>query len=244
MSHSDHYYGTNAELYEARRKDKPMWGLEQSVVERWVSHGPVLDVPCGTGRYFDIYKDKGLDFIGMDISTDMLNMTRERFPDAKLDLGSVHNMPYADKQFGTVVCTRLVHWFDLEQTRSAMKEMFRVGEHVLVTLGLGEEKRVTTTYDHSEDNWKRVIEGYYPQRELLQVNEGRNVWYAYYLRKPTMDDVRDQFQDREETCIQDLIDVWCRLFRLGDGERYGVDLSQMKRLDFVYRTCVGHFGTR
>ena len=43
----------------------------------------VLDIGCGTGRFVPLFVDEGLEYTGMDISTGMIDVAQEHFPDQR-----------------------------------------------------------------------------------------------------------------------------------------------------------------
>src|SRR5699024_7072239 len=90
---ADRYYKSTARDYDKKRDYKPCWAREQAAVEAFVHAGPVLDVPCGTGRYVQIYKDKGLDAQGGDESDEMIALEEEKQPDFVAQWGSVLDWP-------------------------------------------------------------------------------------------------------------------------------------------------------
>ncbi len=53
-------------------------GPEIEYYRRFVEHGPVLDVACGTGRLLVPWLQAGLDVDGCDASADMIDLCRER----------------------------------------------------------------------------------------------------------------------------------------------------------------------
>src|SRR5690625_7301535 len=103
----DRSYGSTARDYDRKRDYKPCWAREQAAVEKFVRHGPVLDVPVGTGRYLDIYRRKGLKFQGLDASDEMIAQARKKCPGLVAQRGTVLGLPVGHKRFGTVVRSRL-----------------------------------------------------------------------------------------------------------------------------------------
>lgn len=73
---ADKFVGEVAESYDAKREQTDKWQVEQRIIEEMLAELPagtsVFDCPVGTGRFFTAYAKGGLDFIGMDVSGDML----------------------------------------------------------------------------------------------------------------------------------------------------------------------------
>lgn len=84
------YHGEVAQGYDAKRKDDAKWTVEQRVIESTLADLPagssILDVPVGTGRFIPFYLAHGFNFIGADISGDMLVQSALKIlPEAKVE---------------------------------------------------------------------------------------------------------------------------------------------------------------
>jgi len=73
----------NTELYDLEFKDRDH---EIPFFKKWAksSHGPVLEVACGTGRITEPLAREGIDIIGSDLCETMINKARKNFPDLNL----------------------------------------------------------------------------------------------------------------------------------------------------------------
>lgn len=90
----------------------------------FVRRGRFLDAGCGTGYHLDRYGLLFRERDGFDPSTGMLAVAAQRFPDARLTVGSVSSMPYSSAMFDLVVCARVLsHVPGLE---AAISELIRV----------------------------------------------------------------------------------------------------------------------
>lgn len=67
----------------------------------------VLDVGCGSGTYFDLYRRLGLRIQGLDFSAAQLAVARGRYPDARLETSELAAAP-ADLRADLVVCIGVV----------------------------------------------------------------------------------------------------------------------------------------
>lgn len=151
----DFYYGNHATGYEAKRRGTDIWRKEQAAIDAFVDDGPVLDVPIGTGRYIPIYKAKGLEYRGCDISQEMINETLRKYPESRCDIGSILELPYFNREFKTAVCTRLFHWLYPEDMDKAADELCRVADTVIVGVSLGPEGRPQNTrYIHDKEKFE------------------------------------------------------------------------------------------
>lgn len=129
---ADKYVGAVAQGYDAKRENSDKWKIEQRIVEDMLSDLPsgdwVLDVPCGTGRFFPFYEKKGLLVKALDLSEDMLRQASERMKDnvRLLRTGDARDTQLQDKSVDAAVMVRLTRWLSPEDCQRTMCEMQRV----------------------------------------------------------------------------------------------------------------------
>lgn len=192
---ADHYHGGNAENYEAKRAHKAAWQAEAKLLQSALETMSkaivkesltVLDVPCGTGRFFSLYDSLGWDYVGIDVSADMISIAADRIGEGCLDLatGSVFHigetLGLSPETFDISVCFRLTHWLTIEEVRDLMASLRQHSRTQIVTIGLGAEAKIGSTYDHSEENWHNIIGGNYSRYKIAE-NKGRNTWWMYII---------------------------------------------------------------
>lgn len=87
------------------------------------SSNKVLDVACGKGRASKVFAPQS-NIYSLDISYDMLEVTKERFPKNYVAQGDSENLPFSNNTFDVVICLEaLVH---MESPLKALKEFNRV----------------------------------------------------------------------------------------------------------------------
>lgn len=130
----DRYYGDYAGDYEQRRRHTREWRLEDETVAEFLSPLPpglrVLDVPVGTGRFLNYYRDLHFHVTGIDASSAMLDKARaaaERAGvDAELSQGDIRALPFEDGRFDVAVCIRFLNWIEHEDLAKTLRELARV----------------------------------------------------------------------------------------------------------------------
>lgn len=138
------YHGAIAEGYDAKRKHDPKWLVEQRIIEDMLGDLPVgswvLDVPCGTGRFFDFYMQKGFIVRAVDLSEDMLSQAMYKasafvgeatepvaHKNFRFALGDVREMEgLADQSVDAAIMCRLTRWLSPEDCVTAFRELMRV----------------------------------------------------------------------------------------------------------------------
>jgi ubiquinone/menaquinone biosynthesis C-methylase UbiE len=89
------------------RAGNPLISVEQPAVWALLHALPVgraLDAACGTGRHSRHLADRGHDVTGVDASPEMLEVARDRVPNARFLEGDLHALPIDDGEFDVVVC--------------------------------------------------------------------------------------------------------------------------------------------
>jgi len=130
------WVGEKARTYDEGRESSEKWQREYEAVEKYLSdcRGNVLDIPCGTGRFFEIYEKFDLTYIGMDVSEDMMAQAREK-RSAPLQFpvyGDIMNIPAQDKEVDNTVCIRLLEKLPIQELNQAITEMCRVTKDALI----------------------------------------------------------------------------------------------------------------
>lgn len=121
------YEGERAKNYEAQRKGNSVYDWQQQAVEMILRHylpKSIIDVPVGTGRFFEAYMQLGCQVLGIDVSQDMLDLAHEKgydYPLLKADVFDLELWDEVDhKLFGghMTVCTRFFgHLSDRKKAR-------------------------------------------------------------------------------------------------------------------------------
>jgi ubiquinone/menaquinone biosynthesis C-methylase UbiE len=154
---ADKYYGAVASNYDAKREKDEKWIVEQRIITDMLSDLPpetiVLDCPVGTGRFLEFYLEKGFNFIGMDLSGDMLIQSALKLgaqPDdlqqwvtlckerggvipiridgdrGQLGQGDVRSTGLPDKSVDACVCVRITRWLSPADCQQMVREMQRI----------------------------------------------------------------------------------------------------------------------
>lgn len=129
-----YYQGRKAETYEDSRASKAKWRAEHKHLGFILKsvRGSVIDVPVGTGRFLQLYKDRGLKAVGVDYSKEMLEQARAKHPDAVLQQGDITNLEFDTGAFDAAVCVRLLHLIAPDEVLPVMTELMRVAKHHLI----------------------------------------------------------------------------------------------------------------
>lgn len=71
--------------------------------------GRVLDLGCGTGFFLAELVERHPDAVGLDISHEMLKVSEQYVPDARVLTADAENLPFRDACFDAVFCKGSLH---------------------------------------------------------------------------------------------------------------------------------------
>lgn len=208
---ADSYYGARVRTYDADRCNSLRWAREQGAVADFVTEGPVLDCPLGTGRYVGIYRDKGLPVFGADISDDMLCEALRKYPDLSTTKASIFELPYRDGAFATAVCTRMLDWLSPGEMQAAVAELRRVARTLVVSIRHGRE-RVDTNQTHDLARFYRAIDGLFIAERRVTEEWHGDVEEVFLCRPPVWEDVLKQFEQHGCSPEHELHRLACEWF--------------------------------
>jgi SAM-dependent methyltransferase len=86
----------------------------------------VLDVGSGTGRWVRRLEERGLSVVGMDQSSEMLFLARNRGTLSPLVSGEGQNLPFRDESFECVSAVTVIQHIPPQEQIRALSEMVRV----------------------------------------------------------------------------------------------------------------------
>ena len=96
---------------------------------RAIAIGPgqtVLDVGCGSGAFLRVAADHGATVCGLDASHELLEIARERVPEADLAQGDLQRLPHVDDCFDAVLGFN--SFFFADDMVAALREAGRVAK--------------------------------------------------------------------------------------------------------------------
>lgn len=69
----------------------------------------VLDLGCANGRFFEVVKNKNADFFGIDVSEKLINIAKEKYPEAKFRVASGLKLPFPENYFDKIYSISVIH---------------------------------------------------------------------------------------------------------------------------------------
>ena len=118
-------YNRIAEQFSSSRYS--IW-LELNIFGEYIrERDRVLDLGCGNGRLFELFRDKEVDYIGIDNSKKLIEVAKKKYPDGKFQVADALNLPFPDNYFDKIFCIAVLHHIPSEGFRlQFLKETKRV----------------------------------------------------------------------------------------------------------------------
>lgn len=106
----------------------------------------VLDLGCGNGRLYELFKDKMVSYCGIDVSEKLIAIAQGRYPGVRFRVGDALNLPFSDNLFDNIFGVAVFHHIPSEELRlSFLSEAKRVlkpkGKLFLTVWNLPQRKR-------------------------------------------------------------------------------------------------------
>ena len=102
---------------------------DERIVASMLGHGPgkLLDLPCGTGRYLDLEKERGFEIVAADYSPTMLSVAK-RHQDVKFVQADAFDPPFDSESFDVILVSRLLfHYRNPEAIIGALSRCLKPG---------------------------------------------------------------------------------------------------------------------
>ena len=93
----------------------------------------VLDIGCASGGFFNIMRtmEPAIDYVGMDIVEQAVELAKNRYPEARFMLGDGFEIPFDDGTFDVVHCTSVLN--NEPRYQELLPEMYRVSNRFVLT---------------------------------------------------------------------------------------------------------------
>ena len=89
----------------------------------------MLDVGCGTGRFYTHAKALGYSYTGVDVTPLMVEHCRKRYPDGDFRAGDIYDLDFKDGEFDLVFCHDVI--VHIPSVADALQELYRVSNAIV-----------------------------------------------------------------------------------------------------------------
>ena len=108
------------------KKRERIWPEMKFLFDDYLVPGEkVLDLGCGNGRFYEVMKEKKIDYIGVDISEKLIKIAKEKYPKVKFLVADALNLPFPNNFFDKVYTIALFHHIPSKEYRLKVLEEIR-----------------------------------------------------------------------------------------------------------------------
>ena len=197
----DVYYGDLVTNYDKERSFGVTWIMEDEQLRLLIMHladklpktPRLLDVPIGTGRFLDTYKENNFMIYGADISNDMLAMAVKNSKGYRIevDQADASNLKYPDKYFDLLVSVRFLQGMIPEKSiKEVLLEFSRVSRFGILEFAAREGETNASICGFDITNNKAVLYRY-------NIEELKSIFKTYNIK---VIKISDQIIENDKGC--------------------------------------------
>lgn len=95
-----------AESFSESRKE--LWP-EFEELKKYIQDGEkVLDLGCGNGRLFELFKDRNIEYLGVDFSEKLIEKAKEKYGNC-FKVADISKLPFPNESFDSIWAIALFH---------------------------------------------------------------------------------------------------------------------------------------
>lgn len=122
--HNNERYNTIEKTYDLTRKADPKIVTQLIQLLNTNISGNYLDIGCGTGNYTNALAEEGLVIEGIDISEEMLNKAKKKYPHLRFHKGNAAKMDFKEATLDGVTCILATH--HINNNHELFQEVYRI----------------------------------------------------------------------------------------------------------------------
>lgn len=113
---------------EFSSKRERLWDEIKFLFDGYLAPGQkVLDLGCGNGRYFPLFRERGVDYVGADNSRELVDIAKSRYPGGDFRTGNALDLDFPENHFDAIYSIAVLHHIPSEEFRlKFLKEAKRV----------------------------------------------------------------------------------------------------------------------
>jgi len=120
------------------RTRSKMWEELNFLIENVKVNENVLDLGCGNGRLYELFKFKIVGYYGIDNSEELIEIAKIRYPRANFQVGDALNLPFSDNFFDNVFSVAVFHHIPSKEFRfkflQEAKRVLKPGGKLILTV--------------------------------------------------------------------------------------------------------------
>lgn len=180
-------YNRIAKQWAAEHNTPEYWHKEFETFSQLLPKGKILDVGCGAGRDYQLFRGSQYEYTGVDYSSGLLEVACVRFPEAHFVLGDIYDLPFADEAFsGFWAAASLLH-IPKQRIGEALARVRRAIQPegigaIMLKKGIGEQ--MVRDDNQSGDSTDERFFAYWQKDEFTNTVSKQNFAVVDFLEHP------------------------------------------------------------
>ena len=83
--------------------------LKNFILQHIFAGEKILDLGCGNGRFYEIFEKMGVDYFGVDVSEKLIEIAKNKYPQAKFQVTPALNLPFPNNFFDKILSVAVFH---------------------------------------------------------------------------------------------------------------------------------------
>jgi ubiquinone/menaquinone biosynthesis C-methylase UbiE len=163
-------YNKIAEEFSITREET--WSEINFLFDDYVIPGDkILDLGCGNGRFFELLKDKDVNYIGVDFSEKLIEIAKKKYPKVKFQVADALNLSFPNNYFDRIYSIAVLHHIP---SREFKLQFLKEARRVLKPNGL---LILTVWKPKSKKNWSLFLK--YTTLKLIGKLERKDVFQSW-----------------------------------------------------------------
>lgn len=124
----DNYNEIAADFNISRKKE--IWPEIVRLAKNVKDGDKVLDLGCGNGRLLEVFKDKKIEYLGLDNSEELIKLAKVNYPDNKFFVADILDLEnIKDLKFNHIFCLATLQHLPSKELR--VKALLEIKKHIL-----------------------------------------------------------------------------------------------------------------
>ncbi|MDA3815328.1 MAG: class I SAM-dependent methyltransferase [Patescibacteria group bacterium] len=143
---------------------KYFWG-DFEFISSYVDNGDkVLDLGCGNGRLLEIFKNKNIEYFGLDVSRKLVNIAKGKYSGEKIKFDKISDsssLSFSDSFFNVIFSIAVFHHFPRNYALKVAKELYRItkpGGVIVISAWNLWQKRFWKNIFGADVIWKKIFQ--------------------------------------------------------------------------------------
>ncbi len=130
-------YNLIADDFSTTRQN--IWQETRFLFDNYLIPGDkVLDLGCGNARYYPLFKEKSVEYIGVDSSKDLIEISKDMYPEADFRVEDALNLSFSDNYFNDIYSIAVLHHIPSKELRlkflNESKRVLKSGGLLILTV--------------------------------------------------------------------------------------------------------------